>query len=67
MRLERPKYMDGWNDDYERIRSRVERLGKPTSGKEGRNAIVSEWNKELYAKGIRTRSKKADGELRDAA
>lgn len=62
--------MDGWNDDYERIRSRVVALGLPTSGKEGRNAIVNEWNKELYAKGIRTRSKKAhsdDNELRDAA
>lgn len=66
MRLERPKYMRGWNDDYERVRGRVEAAGKPTSGKDGRNAIVNEWNRELYAKGIRSRSKDHD-ELRDAA
>jgi len=58
--------MDGWNDDYERVRARVVAAGGPTSGKEGRNAIVNEWNKELYAKGIRTRGKKDDS-LRDAA
>lgn len=66
MRLERPTYMAGWNDDYQRIRARVEAAGGPTSGKAGRNAIVSEWNKELYAKGIRSRSKHSAFE-RDAA
>lgn len=70
MSIQRPKYMDGWNDDYERVRSRVEARNGPTTGKEGRNAIVNEWNKELFATGVRSRSKKAhneDGELRVAA
>ena len=67
-RIQRPKYMDGWNDDYERVRSRVVALGGPTSGKAGRNAIVNEWNKELFRTGIRSRSKgHDDSSLRDAA
>lgn len=67
MRLERPKYMAGWNNDYQRVRGRVEAAGGPTTGREGRNAIVNEWNKELYAKGIRIRGKKHTHEMRDAA
>jgi hypothetical protein len=65
-RLERPKYMDGWNDDYERVRRRVEAAGGPLTGKAGRNAIVNEWNKELFATGIRQRSARVN-EVRDAA
>lgn len=65
-RLKRPKYMDGWNDDYQRIRASVVASGGPTSGKDGRNAIVNAWNRDLFAKGIRTRSKSKE-ELRDAA
>lgn len=56
--LKRPKYMDGWNDEYKRIRGLVEAAGGPTSGKDGRNAIVNAWNRDLFAKGIRTRSTK---------
>ena len=59
--LKRPAYMDGWNDDYERVRSRVQRAGGPLTGRAGRNAIVNEWNKELYATGVRTRSTKGGG------
>ena len=66
-RLERPKYMAGWNDDYERVRKRVEAAGGPTSGKQGRNAIVNEWNKELFATGIRIRGKSHSHEQREAA
>lgn len=68
-RLERPKYMAGWNDDYERHRSRVSAVGGPLTGRAGLNAIANSWNRELYVTGVRTRSKpKAEHPaLRDAA
>lgn len=68
-RLERPKYMAGWNDDYSRHQSRVVAAGGPTSGRGAINAIANSWNKELYSTGVRTRSKpKAEHPaLRDAA
>lgn len=65
-RLERPKYMDGWKNDYKRVRSRVVASGGPTTGKEGRNAIVNAWNQELFATGVRSRSRRQDAQ-RDAA
>jgi hypothetical protein len=58
MTLERPEYMSGWNDDYLRHRSAVIAAGGPVTGKEGRNAIVNSWNRELFANGIRTRTPK---------
>ena len=64
-RLERPKYMDGWNDDYQRHVG----AAKGKSGRDQINAIANSWNRELFATGVRTRSKRGHTEedLRDAA
>lgn len=64
--LELPKYMAGWNDDYRRHVG----AAKGKSGRDQINAIANSWNRELFATGVRDRSKKGhDHEevLRDAA
>lgn len=64
-RLVLPKYMDGWNDDYRRHVG----AAKGKYGRDQINAIANSWNRELFATGVRSRSKAGhnEEELRDAA
>lgn len=67
MRHSRPSYMSTWDDDYRRHRASVIRSGEnPTM-----NNIANSWNRELFASGVRSRTKSAtpaiDVDARDVA